>query len=140
MKITVCTRNEARQIVNGINQYNLNKVPAVLQENWIPIEYVVKNAEDQVIGGILAGIGYWAGLEIKILWVHEDYRQQGLGTKLLQKAEQEAITQGAILSSLDTFDFQAEQFYLKNGYQEFGRLANFPEGHQRIYLSKKLSK
>ena len=140
MKITVCTRNEARQIVNSINQYNLNKVPAVLQENWIPIEYVVKNAEDQVIGGILAGIGYWAGLEIKILWVHEDYRQQGLGTKLLQKAEQEAITQGAILSSLDTFDFQAEQFYLKNGYQEFGRLANFPEGHQRIYLSKKLSK
>ena len=140
MKITVCTRDEARQIVNGINQYNLNHVPAVLKEYWIPIEYVVKNAEDQVIGGILAGIGYWAGLEIKILWVHEDYRQQGLGTKLLQKAEQEGIIQGATISSLDTFDFQAEQFYLKNGYQEFGRLANFPEGHQRIYLSKKLSK
>ena len=140
MKITACTRDEARQIVDGINQYNLNQVPAVLQENWTPIDYVLKNKENQVIGGILAGIGYWAGLEIKILWVHEDYRQQGLGTKLLQKAEQEAITQGATLSSLDTFDFQAEQFYLKNGYQEFGRLANFPEGHQRIYLSKKLSK
>ncbi|SHI47843.1 GNAT family N-acetyltransferase [Aquimarina spongiae] len=140
MKITTCTRDEARQIVDGINQYNLNHVPAVLQENWTPIDYVLKNKEDQVIGGILAGIGYWAGLEIKILWVHEDYRQQGLGTKLLQKAEQEAIIHGATLSSLDTFDFQAEQFYLKNGYQEFGRLANFPEGHQRIYLSKKLSK
>jgi len=140
MKITTCTRDEARQIVDGINRYNLNQVPAVLQENWTPIEYILKNEEGQVIGGILAGIGYWAGLEIKILWVHEDHRQQGLGTKLLQKAEQEAITQGAKISSLDTFDFQAEQFYLKNGYQEFGRLENFPKGHQRIYLSKKLSK
>lgn len=40
---------------------------------------------------------------------------------------------------LDTFDFQAEEFYLKNGYTAIGEIENFPKGHKRIYFSKKLT-
>ena len=40
---------------------------------------------------------------------------------------------------VDTFDFQAEGFYLKNGYRPIGEINNFPEGHRRIYFSKELS-
>ncbi len=138
MKIEICTHNEAKMIVSALNTHNLNNAPAVLTKTWTPLDYVIKNTDNQILGGILSGIGYWGGLEIKILWVKEEYREQGIGSKLLKTVEDIALSKGAKLSILDTFDFQAEQFYVKNGYQEFGRLDNFPKGHQRIYLSKKL--
>jgi hypothetical protein len=40
---------------------------------------------------------------------------------------------------LDTFDFQAEGFYLKNGYKPFGEINNFPSEQKRIYFSKELT-
>ena len=46
---------------------------------------------------------------------------------------------GAALAHLDTFDFQARDFYLKNGYDVFGLLDDCPEGHTRYYLSKHLN-
>lgn len=139
MTIEVCTHEEAKTIVNAINEYNLGQVPPILSKNWIPLDFVLKNSNHEIIGGILSGIGYWGGLEIKILWVRTDQRKKGFGSKLLQKVEKIAISKGAQISILDTFDFQAEQFYIKNGYNEFGRIKNFPKDHQRIYLSKRLT-
>ncbi len=39
---------------------------------------------------------------------------------------------------VDTFDFQAEAFYIKNGYTIIGEIKDFPKGHRRIYFSKVL--
>jgi hypothetical protein len=39
---------------------------------------------------------------------------------------------------LDTFSFQAPDFYKQHGYQVFGELQDFPSGHQRYYLKKQL--
>ncbi len=139
MDIEICTKEEIPVILNGINAYNYSKVPPTMSTMWTPLDYVVKNSNREIIGGLLSGIGYWGGLEIKILWVREDMRLQGIASKLLKTVEEVAITKGATISILDTFDFQAETFYLKNGYTIFGKLDNFPTGHHRVYLSKKLS-
>ena len=45
---------------------------------------------------------------------------------------------GAKLIHLDTFDFQAKEFYEKQGYIVFGILENCPEKHYRYYLKKVL--
>ncbi len=56
--------------------------------------------------------------------------------------EREAQNKGAILVHLDTFDFQAKDFYLRHGYEVFGVLENPPTGfykqHKRYYLKKNL--
>jgi hypothetical protein len=39
---------------------------------------------------------------------------------------------------VDTWDFQAEEFYLKNGYERIGELKNYWHGHSKIFLRKKL--
>jgi len=62
-----------------------------------------------------------------------------VGTSLLQHVEAVAREKGAYISILDTFDFQAEEFYIKNGYTPFGELKDFPNGHRKIYLFKKLN-
>lgn len=135
--IEPCNPEYRKTIVDGINSYNLNKVPA-LATTWTPVEFIIKNEQENVIAGILGGIGYWNGLEINILWVDATYRGTGIGKKLLQHAENVAAQKGATISMLDTFDFQAEDFYLKNGYTTIGEINNFPNGHRRIYLSKQL--
>jgi GNAT superfamily N-acetyltransferase len=137
MKIEACNKDEIKTIVDGINVYNLSQVEA-LSEIWTRLEFVAKNDKGEVIGGILAGIGYWNGLEIKILWVKEDYRTNGVGSMLLKYVETIAKDKGSTISMLDTFDFQAEQFYIKNGYDSIGEIKNFPQGHRRIYFSKVL--
>jgi len=67
-----------------------------------------------------------------------EYRGQDLGSQLLNKIELEAKAIGTTLVHLDTFDFQAKDFYLKAGYEIFGVLDDCPKGHQRYYLKKKL--
>ncbi|TDO20905.1 acetyltransferase (GNAT) family protein [Pedobacter duraquae] len=128
-----------QKIVEGINAYNLSRVPA-LSDTWTPLEFIVKNENGDEIAGILAGLGYWNGLDIRILWVEASYRQKGIGTSLLKHVEGIAREKGATVAMLDTFDFQAEDFYLKNEYEVVGEIKNFPKGHKRIYFSKRLSK
>ncbi|RRQ50290.1 N-acetyltransferase [Maribacter algicola] len=136
--IEPCEMENVKKIVNGINEYNLSKVPAST-DVWTRLEFVAKDENGIEIGGILAGLGYWNGLEIKILWVKEEYRKKGVGTKILKHTEKLAIEKGAEISMLDTFDFQAEEFYLKNGYKPIGEIKGFPKGHRRIYFSKHLT-
>ncbi len=135
--IEPCEKEDITTIVDGINSYNLSKV-AALADVWTPLDYVVKNEHGIAIAGILAGIGYWNGLEIRILWVEAAYRKTGIGTRLLKYVEDIAREKGTTVAMLDTFDFQAENFYLKNGYQKIGEITDFPEGHRRIYLLKRI--
>ena len=78
----------------------------------------------------------WNVLYIDILWVAEQYRKQGLGSILLKSVEQTAKEKGCYLVHLDTFDFQAKEFYEKHGYTLFGTLEDCPKGHCRYYLKK----
>jgi len=134
-----CSEKNIKNILDGINTFNLNKVPSKT-EFWSPMNFVVKNKNSKVIEGILSGVGYWAGLEIKILWVEENYRNQGIGSWLLSFTENLAKEKGAEISMLDTFDFQAEEFYKKHDYISLGFINNFPKGHRRSYFYKRLNK
>lgn len=137
LSIIPCEKKSAKKIVDGMNQYNLEKVPA-LSATWTPLEYVVKDGNGEEIAGVLAGIGYWNGLEINILWVKDEYRKKRIGTRILKYVEEIAIEKGATIAMLDTFDFQAVGFYIKNGYKPIGEIQNFPNGYRRVYFSKKL--
>ncbi len=137
ISIEPCAKEDIKSILDGLNEYNLNKVSA-LAPIWTPLDFVAKTKEGENIGGVLGGIGYWNGLEIRALWVHEQFRGQGYGSKILAYIEEVAREKGAEIAMLDTFDFQAEEFYLKNGYQPIGEIKDFPTGHRRIYFSKRL--
>jgi GNAT superfamily N-acetyltransferase len=135
--IEPCKKENIKTIVDGINEYNLSNVSA-MAAIWTPLEFVARDKNGIEIGGVLAGLGYWNGLEIRILWVKENYRNKGVGTMILQYVEEIAKEKGAEISMLDTFDFQAEGFYLKNGYKPIGEIKGFPKGHRRIYFEKKI--
>ena len=139
MKITPATSSEAEYIDDQIVAFNKNQVPFTQKETPLFKNYVIKQ-QGEIIAGINACIYHWGVLYIDVLFVHENYRGQHLGSQLLAHIENEAIEIGAYLSHLDTFDFQAKSFYLKHGYDIFGTLENCPPGHNRFYLKKSLVK
>jgi ribosomal protein S18 acetylase RimI-like enzyme len=71
-------------------------------------------------------------LDIDNLWLHEYFRRQGLGSRLLATAEKEARQRGCRRAMLKTFSFQARTFYEKNGYRVTGRLDDYPPGRKLL--------
>src|SRR5579863_8380946 len=54
-----------------------------------------------IIGG-LTGKTYWRYLDVAFLWVHREHRGQGIATRLLAAAENEARQRGCHHVLLDT--------------------------------------
>lgn len=80
--------------------------------------------------------GNW--LRIDMLWVGDGLRGQGVGSRLIQAAEQEARQRGCRFAQVDTASFQARPFYEKLGYTLRFSLDHYPRHHQRHYLTKLL--
>jgi GNAT superfamily N-acetyltransferase len=80
----------------------------------------------------------WGILHVELLYVYDQYREHGIASMLLEHVEKIARSHRCHLAHLDTFDFQAKNFYLKHGYSIFGVLENAPQGHNRYYMKKGL--
>ena len=92
----------------------------------------------EVIGG-LWGVSYFSYLFIEFLVVETRFRGEGWGSRLMAQAEDEARRRECHSMWLDTFDFQARPFYERLGFAVFGTLDEFPPGHQRFFMVKKLA-
>ena len=121
-------------IGRGISDYNTQKAGDDRGQNLC---FVLQSPGGEIVGGVI-GATHWDWLYINLMWVREDLRGRGHGERLMKRAEDEARQRGARYAYLDTFSFQAPGFYQKLGYQVFGELPDFPMGHQRYFLKKKL--
>lgn len=97
-----------------------------------------RDLDGRLHGGLI-GATYWGWLFIDLLFVFADFRGQGSGSALLVRAEHFALERHATRVFLDTFSFQAEDFYRRRGYSEFGALDGFPQGHRRVWMTKALT-
>ncbi|WP_455795464.1 GNAT family N-acetyltransferase [Clostridium butyricum] len=127
---------ESELIVDKIVEYNLSKVPIIQESSFIWINRVIADTYGDIIAGINSKMYCWNCLYIDVLWVKEEYRKEGLGSKILNEIEKVAKDKGCYLIHLDTFDFQAKDFYLKHGYDIFGILDECPQRHKRYFMKK----
>ena len=118
--------------------FNKKCVAATQSPESVDIRYVVKE-NNEVIAGICANVYTWKIMYLELLFVNEAHRNNNLATALLRKVEAQATSMGVTLVHTDTYDFQAKDFYLKQGYEIFGVLEGCPPGHSRYYLKKKLA-
>ncbi|MBS4839733.1 MULTISPECIES: GNAT family N-acetyltransferase [Clostridium] len=127
---------ESELIVDKIVEYNLSKVPIIQESSFIWINRVIVDTYGDIIVGINSKMYCWNFLYIDVLWVKEEYRKEGLGSKILNEIEKVAKDKGCYLIHLDTFDFQAKDFYIKHGYDIFGILDECPQRHKRYFMKK----
>jgi len=130
------TENEKEQLLSGLRSYNRQFINFANMSGDVAV--YARDEHDVMIGGLIGHRkGEW--LNIEYLWVSTDARGTGLGSKIMQAAEEEAKRIGCLHALVDTFSFQARPFYEKQGYRLQMTLDDFPmNGMQRHYLSKAL--
>lgn len=131
-----CSEQERNYIKSKLIEYNLKNVPSDQNALFEPLQLLLRDENGNVIGGLLGEIAYWRRLNINIFWIDENFRKFGLGKKLLRQAEQIALEKGCRIILLDTFSFQAPDFYIKNGYEIYATLEDCPEGFNKYFLKK----
>lgn len=134
-----CKKGEEDFIVNKIIEFNSSKLSLEKSYNVIWMNRVIENENKEIVAGIICKMYCDSCIYVDLLWIDERYRKKGLGTKLLTEVETKAKEKGCHLIHLDTFDFQAKDFYLKNGYEIFGTIEDCPHiNNKRYYLKKNI--
>lgn len=128
------TQDEAEYVRRKLIEFNSDKV---LSGRYEEVSLCLKDDKEQVIAGLNGAI-CWNWMEIDILWVDEGCRCQGLGAKLLAEAEQIAKVKDCTFIKLNTFSFQAPDFYKKYGYEVMAVIENAPTGSRHYYFKKDL--
>jgi GNAT superfamily N-acetyltransferase len=129
------TNEDREAILVPLRAYNASKSAGPPPE---PVALLIRDENEQILGGLYARLFYqW--LYIDLLVVPEQARGQGLGSRLMQMAEELARERKCVGLWLDTFDFQAPDFYQKLGYSEIGHIAEYPPGHRHYFFQKRLS-
>ena len=137
IKIELGTEGDQAFIREHLIDFNRQKLPEHNNTAYGKVTYVVKDDHNHIQGGIAAHYS-WGRMQIDFLWIDNQLRQKGVGKELLARVENYAIEKGCTLLMLDTFSFQAPDFYKKNGFFVFGVIENHPEGHHQYFLQKRI--
>lgn len=103
----------------------------------MPLGVLLRDATGTIVGGLI-GRSALRWLFVELVHIDAALRGAGHGRRLLRAAEDTARTRGCVGVRLDTFSFQAPGFYARCGYAEYGRLEDYPPGHTRHFLFKRL--
>ncbi|GAB2739446.1 hypothetical protein GCM10027072_38470 [Streptomyces bullii] len=102
-----------------------------------PEPLTVRATDDagDLVGGLTAWV--WGGqCCVDMLWVREDQRHAGWGSRLMRAAEEESARRGCTSMTVSSYTFQAPDFYRKLGFREVGRVEGVPGGHADVSLHK----
>ena len=122
------------ELANLIRAYNRANREQSKSE---PLNIYLEDEKGNLVAGMVAEtFGNW--LEIEYLYVSDSLRDQGLGSRILEMAENESRNRGCKYSFVNTFNFQAPKFYEKHGYKEVFALKRYPYIGERYYYTKEL--
>ena len=122
-------------ILKPLRTFNESKMGPISVE---PLAITLRDPENDAVIGGLWGTSALGWTYVDLLVVPEGLRGQGVGRKLLQKAEEIARKRGCFGMWLYTATFQAPGFYEKQGFKAFGHIPDYAPGHENIYYSKRL--
>ena len=128
--------SDMQTMVKGLTEYNAAQVGGETPSYLVA---TVRDRDGVMLGGLL-GATYLSWLQIQIVWLPENLRGFGHGRALMNLAEAEGKRRGCKNAFLETYSFQALDFYKTCGYTVFSKLENMPPGGARYALTKILQR
>lgn len=125
---------DVKALQRHLSNYNIATAHV---EEGLSLAILVRDEKQRLLAGV-SGWLWGECLEVEYLWVDEQLRGQGVGQKLMIELEETARSRGCLTVVLDTYSFQAPEFYEKLGYQAFGVIEGYGPGHQKYFFLKKL--
>jgi GNAT superfamily N-acetyltransferase len=127
---------EVSSIYEGLREFNLPHLPGLYE---LEFGVFIRNDELQIIGGAIGNI-ILSVMHIKYLWLTKAIRGQGIGSNIIATLEANAKSRGLKSITLDTYSFQAPDFYTKMGFLEVGKFENYPcTGIDKLFFQKNLT-
>lgn len=129
---------DAKTISRALLNYNYKAAKDLEPESaYITFSIFARDEKGTINGGLRATC-FWNTLHIELCWVSEEIRMQGIGSKMVKKAEAFAAEKGFEQALLETTDWQAEPFYKKLGYKIIATIPQYPKGHVMHFMTKTL--
>ncbi len=97
----------------GLGDFNASAAPL---DEVHPLACCARSPAGEIIGGVI-GRTWGTCCEMLQLWVAEGQRHQGIGSALVTQFHDQGEARGCRSFYLDTFSFQAPEFYRKLGYE-----------------------
>ena len=131
-RVSLGNDDDAEVIENGIAAYS-----EAYEQKYESVDYIKKlvGKDGGFAAGVIADVEKGGNGFVNALFVEEPLRRQGLGTFLLQKAEQLAKENNAAMVLTTAGDWNVG-FFQKNGYLLRGELKDVPNGHDCYELYK----
>ena len=128
-------RRTLEAISNGLS--NFNKEATGISDHR-PLAVVVQDpATGETVGGV-SGRTSLGLLFLDVFYLPARFRGSGLGSRILEMAEEEGRKRGCRAAVLYTISFQAPGFYQRHGWRIFGEIPCDPPGTSRIFMTKEL--
>jgi GNAT superfamily N-acetyltransferase len=125
----------ANAVDNGIGEFNDAAAPL---HEVRSLGVFARDASDEVVGGAV-GRTWGQACELLQLWVADSHRGRDIGTELMQRFEAHALARGCEEFYLETYSFQAREFYEKHGYRVAYTLDAYPHRIERYLMRKRIS-
>jgi ribosomal protein S18 acetylase RimI-like enzyme len=136
--IWLIDHNPSKQAIEALrSQLVAHNVAQARIDRGQDLAVFVRDAQGRLVAGIV-GWTWGQCLEISYLWVDPHLRGIGYGKRLVHTAEREARARGCHTAVVDTYSFQAPEFYRGLGYKVLGSVDGYPDGHQKLFLKKRL--
>ena len=120
-------------LVDGVKKYNARFMG---DEESRSLSVIARDKDDKLIGGV-SGRTIYKQFLIEVVWIERESRGTGLGRRLMELAEVEAIKRGCVAAQVDTLSFQGPGFYANLGFEVLGKISDFSESHERYFLIKR---
>jgi GNAT superfamily N-acetyltransferase len=122
-------------IADGLSAYDFSQIG---YRDFRRLSVVVHDPQtDKVVGGLYARSSLGL-LYVDWLFLPEDLRGAGIGSRVLAMAEEEARRRGCTRITLTTLSVEAPGFYQKQGYDIAVTIDCDPPGLTHYYMMKRL--
>lgn len=126
---------DVQAVIDGLVDFNTRHLPVDQIER---VAVFVRDAGGRIRGGAVV-TRKWNWAFVSHVWLEDDLQGRGLGRRLMVTVEDFARAGGCDAMHLETLDFQAKGFYERLGFKQFAELADYPNGHTRHFLWKRIT-
>ncbi|NNM44134.1 MAG: GNAT family N-acetyltransferase [Chlamydiae bacterium] len=123
-----------KQIYEGFSRHAIDMVGH--DEKFDSVAFVVREG-DALAGAVVVEL-FWGALHVKYVYVNENFRGQGLGARLMERAFSYGRENRCPFAFVETMSFQATGFYQKMGFQLELSRPGYAHGTSFNYLKKTL--
>lgn len=127
------TEEDLKSLHNGLHAHVVENIGDRYKGKALKL--VLRDRSGRMVGG-LTGFTTINNLILESMWIEEEFRRAGLGTKLLAEAESIAIEDECTACQTMSLSFQAPDFFLRHGYETFAVSEGYPDPFREFYFIK----